>query len=278
MGKIKSYLITIFGAAITGASVSLFYLPNKIVSGGVSGISTICYHTLGFEPGITVFVVNVLLLLLGLKALGKTFAMKTVFGAGLLSVFVQLFSYLPPVTDNVILATIFGAALYGSGIGICFAAGASTGGTDILGRLVQCKLPHFPIGKALLAVDGTIIVISLFLFADVELALFGILALFISTFAIDFIIRKLNVSKLAFIVSGKGEEIAQKLVSTSPRGVTVVNATGAYTKEDVRMLVCALKESEIPQFQEKILEIDSDAFIIFSESTQIVGNGFYVYR
>ena len=110
------------------------------------------------------------------------------------------------------------------------------------------------------------------------MALFGILALFISTFAIDFIIRKLNVSKLAFVVSDKGEEIAQKLVSTSPRGVTVVNATGAYTKEDVKMLVCALKESEIPKFQEKILETDGAAFIIFSESTQIVGNGFYVYR
>ncbi len=278
MNRLKSYLITILGCAMTGAAVSLFYLPNKIVNGGVSGVSTICYHIFGFEPGVTYFVINVLLLLIALMALGKTFIAKTVFGAGLLSVFVQLFSYLPPVTDNIILATIFGAALYGSGIGLCFAAGASTGGTDILGRLVQCKIPHFPIGKVLLAVDGTIIVVSLILFHNVELALFGILTLFISTFAIDFIIRKLNVSKLAFVVSVKGEEIAQKLVSTSPRGVTVVNTTGAYTKEEGRMLVCALKESEIPQFQAKILEIDKNAFIIFSESTQIVGNGFYVYR
>lgn len=278
MGKLKSYLMTVLGSAITGMAVGMFYLPNKIVSGGVSGMSTICYHMLNIEPGITYAVINVLFLLFGLRVLGKEFVIKTIFGAGALSVFVQLFSYLPAVTDNVLLATVFGATLYGFGIGLSFVAGASTGGTDILGRLVQVKFPHFPIGKALLAIDGTVILASLILFADIELALFGILALFISTFAIDFLIKKLNVSKLAFVVTDKGNEISKKLISTSPRGVTIVDALGAYTEKNVKMLVCALKESEIPAFQEKILGIDDDAFIIFSESTQIVGNGFYVYR
>jgi len=278
MDKFKSYAMTFAGVVITAAAVSLFYLPNKIVSGGVSGISTILYHVFALPPGLTYAAINVLLLLIGLRVLGKAFVFRTLLGAGVLSLFVQIFSYLPPVTDDVFLATVFGAVLYGFGIGLALVSGASTGGTDILGRLIQHKFPHMPIGKLLMVVDGSVIVVSLLVFRQVELTLYGILALLVSTFAIDMLIRKLNVSKLAFVVSNKGVEISEKLVSTSPRGVTILEAVGAYTMTDTKMLVCALKENEIPAFQRKILAIDADAFIIFSESSQIVGNGFHVYR
>ena len=135
-----------------------------------------------------------------------------------------------------------------------------------------------PIGKLLLIIDSSVILTSLVIFKEVDCTLYGIIALAVSTFAIDLLIQMLNISKLAFVMTDKGEEIAHKLVSTSPRGVTIIDAVGAYTMEQRKMLVCALKANEIKDFQAKILEIDPTAFIIFSESQQIVGNGFYVYK
>ena len=278
MEKIKSFIYTIIGTAITAFSVSTMLTPNKIVCGGVSGVSTILYQTLNIAPGLTYAIINIALLIVGIKILGKEFTIKTLFGSGVLSLFVQLFSYLPPITDDVFLAAFFGGTLYGLGIGIAFASGASTGGTDILSRIIQYFLPQFPIGKLLLAVDGVVITASLLVFKDTELVLFGVFALFFSTFCVDWLIRKLNISKIAFVITDKGEEISKYLVSTSPRGVTIIKAIGAYSNDSKKFLFCALKENEVPAFQKKILGIDSDAFIVYSESSQIQGNGFHIYR
>lgn len=278
MQRIKSIFYTLLGTAITGFAVSTLLTPNKIVCGGVSGISTILYQTLKIAPGLTFAIINIFLLLIGIKILGKGFTFRTVFGAGALSLFVQLFSYLPPLTNNIFLAAFFGGTLYGLGIGIAFAAGASTGGTDILGRIIQHFLPHFSIGKLLLVVDGMVIIASLIVFKNRELVLFGIFALFFSTFCVDWLIKKLNVSKIAFVITEKGEEISEFLISTSPRGVTIIKAVGGYSSEKKRILFCALKENEVPSFQKKILNIDKEAFIVYSESQQIMGNGFHIYR
>ena len=276
--KSKNLFMFVFGIVITAFAISVFTLPNKIVGGGVSGVSTILYHTLGIEAGVSTIVINVILLIAGLKILGKKFVVSTLIATGLLSILIQLFSYIPPLTTNVALATIFGGVIYGSGLGLALASGASTGGTDILGRILQYFFPHFPIGKLLMFVDGVVIFCSLVCFGNIELTLYGIIMLVISTYTIDTIIRKLNVSKLAFVVTAKGEEIAKKLVETSPRGVTIIDAKGAYTEEKTKMLVCALKNNELPEFQRKILSLDPQAFVIYSESSQIVGKGFRVYR
>ena len=276
--RICQYMIILLGVIITSFAVSVFYTPNKIVSGGVSGLSTILYHTFRIQPGVSFAVINVIFLLLALRFIGKEFVINTIAGAGLMSLFVQLFSYIPPITDNVMLASVFGAALYGLGIGLALANGASTGGTDILSRLLQQLFPHIKIGKLLWGVDAAVILMSLIVFRTADLVLWGIVALFISTSAVDWIIRKLNVSKLAFVVTNLGAEVAKTLISSSPRGVTLVKTTGAYTLHDNNMLVCALKENEIPDFQKNVLEVDSSAFIIYAEAQQIVGNGFRLYK
>lgn len=278
MTKWKSFFYTLLGTMLTGFSVSTLLTPNKIVCGGVSGVATILYQTLGLAPGLTFAVINVLLLLCGAKVLGKAFTLKTLLGAGLLSAFVQLFSYLSPITNHVVLASLFGGVLYGLGIGMAFAAGASTGGTDIVGRLFQRGIPRFPIGKALRIVDGAIIAASWVVFQNTELVLFGVLALFISTFTVDWWIRKLNLSRMVFVVTDKGEDVSQYLVTTSPRGVTRLPAIGAYSQEKKAVLFCALKEQELTEFQNKILRIDPAAFIVYAESQQIMGNGFHIYR
>lgn len=275
---IKKYAVIVFGTAMVGFAVSEFYIPNKIVSGGVSGFSTILFHTLGIAPGLSYAVINVVLLAAALRVLGKSFVLNSLIGALLTTVFVQLFSYLPSICDDVFLGSVFGAILYGVGIGLTLAEGASTGGTDILGRLLQYFFPRIKIGNLLLMVDAAVIGVSLAVFGRVELALYGILALMISSYAINWLIRKLNISKLAFVVTDCGEELAKYLVSNSPRGVTIVRATGGYTMENKTVLMCALKETEAESFQKRVQEKDPTAFIIFSESTQIVGNGFRVYK
>ena len=276
--KLKQNLLFIIGPIITAFGISVFYLPNKIVSGGVSGLSTILYHYAQIPPGLSFAVINILFLLISFKIIGKEFVVKTIIGAANISIFVQLFSELPAMTNDVVLASIFGSLLYGFGIGLTLLSGGSTGGTDILGRLLQHFFPHFKIGKLLLIVDAAVILTSLITFGNINLTLWGIVALFLSTFAVDWLIQKLNISKLAFVVTSKGLEISDFLVSTSPRGVTIIDVVGAYTMEKKMTLMCALKENELPEFQRKILEIDNEAFIIFSESQQIVGNGFHVYR
>lgn len=276
--KLKSVLLTVFGVFLVALGVSLFYVPNKIVSGGLSGFSTILFYSLHIPVSVTTAVLNVILSLLGLKILGKSFTIKTIACSLLLSVFLEICSYIPPVTDNILLGAIFGAVLYGFGIGLAFSQSASTGGTDILGRIAQHFFPHMPIGKLLLFIDGAIILGSYFVFHDANLILYGVIALTVSTYSIDYLIKKLNISKLAFVITSKGAEIAEHLISTSPRGITLFDVTGAYTNEKKHMLMCALKDSEMPEFQNKIKSIDQDAFTIFSESQQIVGNGFRVYR
>lgn len=276
--NLKNYALAFIGPIITAFAISIFYTPNKIVSGGVSGISTILYHLFKIEPGISFAVINALFLLISFRVIGKDFVIKTIIGATLISVFVQLFSTFPPLTDDIVLASIFGSLLYGLGIGMTFLSGSSTGGTDILSRLLQHFFPHMKIGKLLLVVDAAVIISSLIAFRQIDLALWGIIALFLSTFAVDWLIQKLNKSRLVFIVTDKGLEVSKFLVSTSPRGCTIIDAVGAYTMDEKQLLVCALKEHELPEFQRKILGIDEQAFIIFSESQQIVGNGFHVYR
>lgn len=278
MSKTKSILITILGTIITSIGVSMFLSPNRVVSGGVSGICIILYNAFSLPMGIMNAAINLVLLLIGFKILGKEFILKTLVGAGGISVFVELFSYLPPATDNPFIATVFGGALYGLGIGIALASGSSTGGGDIIGRLIQYKFESLPIGKILLGVDLTIIATSFFFFDDINLVFFGILSMFVSSFMIDYIIQKLNVSRLAFVVTDKGEEISEKIVTTSPRGVTIINGKGAYTNQEKKLLLCAMKDKEAPAFQQKVIDIDPNAFVIFSESQKILGNGFYIYH
>lgn len=276
--KVKMYLLITLGTTLTAMGISLFFVPNKIVNGGSSGLSTIIFYTFGMKPALANTIINGILLLMALFCFGWKFIAKTIFNVAFLNVVIEIFSYFPPITDNVLLAAIFGAVLYGLGIGIVLSQGSTTGGTDILGRLIQYKFPQWKIGKILLGVDLAVICLSLITFRTTEAVLYGVLALYISTTSIDVLMKSLNISKLAFVITDKGKEISHFLVHTSPRGVTLVDVTGAYTEETKQMLVCALKESELPEFQRKVLKLDEGAFIIYSESQQIVGNGFYIYK
>lgn len=274
--KIKSFLIVFGGIALTAFGVSFFYIPNKIVTGGVSGIAAILY-TVNIKPGIVYFSLNSVLVLISGKVLGKRFAVSSLFSTLALSFFVQLFSELPPVTDNLFLASFFGSTISGLGTAMTFSANANTGGSDIIGRLIQHKIPYFPIGRLILIIDSAIILISVMIFRNTELALFGIFGLIISSIVIDFFIEKLNSSKLALVVTEKGDEISCAIIENSKRGVTVLSAKGAYSNKRKKLLICAIKNSQMTDFHKMIKEADENAFIIFLKSEKIFGRGFYVY-
>lgn len=277
MKRVKSYTAVFFGMALSAASTGLFYLPNGIVTGGVAGIATILYP-LGVPPGFTYASINLLLLIISYKCLGRDFVIKSIFSVTVLSALVEVFSLLPPVTHNVFLATLFGSILFGIGASIAFINSANTGGSDIIGRLVQSKYQYFPIGALLLIIDGVIILISLIISRDVDLSLYGLLGLFISTFVIDFIIGRLNSSKLAFVITENGAKISGLIIEKSHRGVTILNAKGAYSGTRKNLLICALKNKQIPDFHKMITDADKNAFIIFTSSEKIFGLGFYVYK
>lgn len=274
---ISSYMCILVGVILTAAATSLFFTPGKIVIGGVIGIVTVLYHMFNIPPGLSNFVINVVLLLCGWRVLGREFTLKTLVCMVALSLFIQLFSYIPPVTTDPFLSAVAGGVIYGFGVGLTLINAASTGGTDIPVRIIQHFRPHLQFGRIMLFANAVIIAISFAFFREINLAIYGIIGLFISSVSIDRLMRWLNISKLAFIISEDGEKISQKLISTSPRGVTVLKATGAYTGKEKTMLVCALKAKEVPEFQCKVLEIDPGAFVIYSESQQIFGNGFNIY-
>ena len=277
MKRLKSYIIIFTGMTLSAVAIGFFYIPNGIVTGGVSGIATILYP-LGVPPGITYSLVNLILLFFSYKRLGRDFVIKSILSVIVISSLVQVFSAFPPITNNIFLATLFGSLLFGIGASLTFIQNANTGGTDIIGRLVQSKYQYFPIGTLLMIIDGFIILVSLIISRNIDLALYGLLGLFISAFCIDFIIDHLNSSKLAFVITDKGPQISDLIIKNSRRGVTILNARGAYSGARKNLLICALKNNQIPEFHQMIVETDKNAFIIFTNSEKIFGLGFYVYK
>lgn len=277
LSRIKSYLIIFTGITLTAFGVSLFYIPNRIVTGGVSGISAILY-TVSIPPGIVYLVINTVLVLLSYAVLGKGFAIRSAVSTLLLSGLVQFFSEFPKITDNLFIASFFGSMISGLGTAITFSESSNTGGSDILGRLIQKKVPYFPIGRLLLIIDGVIILISLLIFKNTELAFYGIFGLIVSSLVIDYFMDRLNSSKLALVVTEKGDEISDAIIKNSRRGVTILDAKGAYSKNGKKLLVCAIKNKQMPDFHKMIRAADENAFIIFLKSEKIFGSGFFVYQ
>lgn len=278
MKIIRSYIINFLGVILAAFAIGMFSVPNKIVNGGVSGISTILYYNFKIPAGISYYAINILLLIIGVKKLSKKFIMRTLVSSGLVSLFIDIFSYFPPITEDIILASFFGGVIFGIGMWLTLIEDSSTGGTDILGRIIQNEYPHVQIGKILMLIDLIIITFSFLTFKNTDITLYGIMSLYLSTTTVDLLMHRLNVSKLVFVITQKGESVAEKLIQNSKRGVTMLDAVGAYTMNKKTVLICAMKENELPYFQERVMEIDNEAFIMASESQKIFGKGFYVYH
>ncbi len=278
MQYLKKYAIITMGSLLFALSINLFTLPSKIVSGGISGIATIMFHISGISTGITVGILNIIILFFALKSLGKTFVLDSLAAIIIIPLFLKLTENLPPITNNILLASVFGGALLGVGIGLAFSQGGTTGGTDIVSRISQKRYPHLSIGILMTCTDLTVIFASMIAFGNIDLALYGILSLIVSTAVIDTMLKQLNSAKLVLVITDSGKEIRDGILSEINRGVTTVEATGGFSENPKKLLLCVSKSQQTEKLKNIIRNIDPKAFVIVNESKEILGNGFQYYR
>ncbi|WP_249312841.1 MULTISPECIES: YitT family protein [Congzhengia] len=274
---IKIYAAITAGVFLASLGINLFLAPHAIVSGGASGIAILVNRLTGFPMGTFMLLINIPLFILGSIFLGHGFGIRSIYGTILFSVFTDVTALLPGLTENLIMASVFGGALLGMGFGIVFLAGATSGGTDILASLGHKAIPAVDVGKWIFIIDIVIISSGAYLFRNTELVLAGILTLFINSLLVDYIISGANVAKIVYIISDKSEEIAKEIMEKVERGVTGIYTRGMYIKEDRTMLMCVVKRFELIRLERIVERHDKRAFLVYSQARQVTGEGFKIY-
>lgn len=273
--KFVDYLFVLTGTAIYALGVHVFTVPNQIAPGGVTGLATAVNALTGLPIGIFVSVINIPLILVGLKSLGRDFILKTL-ASTVFFTFLTDFAYqwIPVYQGNTLLAALFGGALIGLGIAAAFIRNGSTGGTDIINRMIQKKFPHLAIGKVVLLSDIVVIAFATFVFRELETALYAIISMFVCSKVIDSIIYGLDVGKMVMIVSNHCEEISHAVTKELGRGGTIIPARGAYSGQEREILLCALRNNEFYKIKRLVNQIDPSAFLIVTNAGEVLGEGF----
>lgn len=275
--NIVNYLLITLGTALSGFSVSCFLAPNNIIAGGVSGTSILICNFVPLSIGVVSLLINVPVFILGVIKLGKLIGLATVYGTVMLSVFIDVFSYVGSLTGDMFLASIFGGAVSGAGFGLVLYAGATTGGVDILAKIIKNKHRHLRLGKIILAVDLIIISVSVVVFRNIEVGLYSVLSFLVTSYVIDFILEGFNFAKLAFVISDYSGEITSKINQRLDRGVTLLHGSGAYTGKAKEIIMCTIKNKEIPKLKDIIKESDEGAFLLITDAREVLGKGFSRY-
>jgi len=257
------------------------YSPNEIGFGGLTGVSQIIHHFFPFlSIGMMVLIFNIPLFLLGWKLLGTQLLVRSLFAMLCTSILLDVVSSLytfPPMDP--LLAAIFGGLLIGGSVGVIFSQSATTGGSDLIARLLKLKLRWIPLGKLLMMVDLVVIVAVAIAFQNLSSALYGIVALYISSLVTDWILYGPVTAKMAYIISSRPEDMTKAIVEDLERGVTLIHGQGAYSGVDKKIIFCAFKRHQISALKQLIREIDPDAFFIVCDAREILGDGFGdIYR
>ncbi len=270
--KITNLLGILLGSFITAIGVSAFMIPNRIAAGGLSGIATILYHLFEWSPGIFLFAANLPLLIISGVLISWKFALNSIVGAIATSGFVYLLEDIIPLTHDPLLATLFGGVISGIGIGIVFRSQGSTGGTDLLARILS-KYTPITLGQALLSID-VLVIVSAALFFSPEYAMYALIGLFATTKMIDTVQEGISYTKEVRIISEHNEGIAKRIISDMNRGATFLYSKGAYSQEDKLTAIVIIRRNEVAQIKEIISDIDPSAFVIVSNVHQVLGEGF----
>ena len=270
--KVKEYIYVILGSAIVALAFNLFLLPNRVASGGVSGISTITEAILGWEPGYVQLSFNIPLFILGVILLGKQFGFKSLVGTIMLPLFVLWTSHLEPATLDPLLGSLFGGIGVGLGLGLVFRGRASTGGTDLAAQIIH-KYTGLSLGTCVALIDGLIVVTAAIVF-NIELGLYALIGLFVTSKTIDFVQVGLGYSKTALIITNKEEEVRQAILTQVDRGVTKLAAYGGYTQDERPLLLCVVDQTEFTKLKQVVRSIDNKAFVVVMNASEVLGEGF----
>jgi uncharacterized membrane-anchored protein YitT (DUF2179 family) len=273
---IKKILLMTLGCLCYAVGVAFFFEPNNLASGGVSGLSIIIAELIDFFPiGTWVIIFNIPILIAGVWKLGIKILLPTMYCVALSSVAMNFFQTLElQLTENTLLACCGGAVIIATGIGLVFRGGATTGGTDIIVKLLRLKFPHVSTGAIFLIADGTICLISGFVFQDIDKALFAGIAVFIQMMVLNTVLYGSDEARLVYIISEKKSEIANRLLEELDVGATFLNGVGAYAGKEKHVLMCVMRMRLLPQAREVVRATDENAFMIVTKATSVFGEGF----
>jgi len=271
-----SYLWITIGLFLNALAWTAFLIPAKIIGGGITGVGTLIFYAFDTPPvGVTVLVINALLILIAIKILGASFGIKTIYGVITISLFLAILQKVfdAPVVNDAFMAAIIGGIIAGVGIGITFAYGGSTGGTDIIAMIIM-KYKNYSPGKILLTIDVFIIMSSFLVFGSIEKIVYGYVTMAVAGYSIDMFLEGSKQSLQVFIFSKEFAAIADRINSELNRGVTVLNGQGWYSKRDVKVLMILLRKSEVEYVLRIIKEEDANSFMSMNSVMGVFGRGF----
>ena len=272
---LKNNGIWLIGCVLYSIGVNSFSVPNDIAQSGITGVAVILNHLFDFPVGTVNLVLNIPLLILMWIYLGKKLVARTLWVTIVLSTALDVLAlFMPAYTGDKFLAAIFCGLFQGAGLGMIMITGATSGGTDIVARLVHKRFPHITVGNVVLAADALVVTAGMLVFKSIESGLYAIVIIYVSTKVIDAMIYGTGNGKMLMIVTEKADEVSKAIVSSSPRGVSIIPAKGAYTGNDKNVLLCVARKHEISGILKTVESVDDKTFIIISEANEILGNGF----
>lgn len=269
---------TAIGSALFALGFAMFLIPNDINTGGISGLAMILRELLGFGSiGTLTLVMNIPLFLIGGVKIGKRFFAGSLIGMVLSSVLIDLFALIPFATPEPLIGGLYGGVLCGAGLGMVFMAGASTGGSDILVRLLKKKYRNLPIGSISIMFDAMVVLLTGLVFRDISKALYSGVVVFVCGQVIDAVVYRFDYSRVALIISKEHEKIAKAISDQLDRGATYLHGSGSYTHQNIEVVLAVVRKGQLAELKELVMDIDENAFVIVQEAHQVLGDGFAHY-
>lgn len=262
------------GTLIMAIGIEQFLLPNQLSTGGFSGIGTVIYYTMGISVGTTMLVLNIPLFIIAYFKVGKKFFINAVIGTFLLSYFLNIFQNIDSVTDDRVLACLYGSVIVGIGTAIVLKANGSTGGTELLANVIRIYKPQMKTGTLMIIFDTLIVIANTIFFREIEVALYSALAIYIMGKILDIFFEGIDFAKMLLIISPKWEQISDAINKELRRGSTALYGKGMYKKQEKNILLCVMSRAEIREARKIIEKIDSSAFIVITNAREVYGEGF----
>jgi len=275
--RVKDIIFIILGCAISGLGLNVFIFPNNIAPGGATGAAMILNSFINLSVGIWIILINIPLFIISLKTIGKSFFIKTFIATALLSVFVDLFYFVPYFTQDIFLSAIIGGAINGAGLALVFSRGVMTGGSDLLARLIKIKLPSISLGMLIMIIDGAVVLSAMIVFKNIAQGLYAVISIFVSSKIIDAVLLGTERAKTALIITDNAEEVYENIISDLKHSATIMDAKGGYTKKDKSVVLCAVKRYEIYKLKDIVVQTDKNAFVVVFDAAEIVGEGFSIH-
>lgn len=274
--KITKFLfLNIIGSVLYGVGIHSFTAPQHIAPGGASGIGILVNYVSGFPIGLFTFLFNIPLLILAYRCVTKKFFYNALFSITLFSLITDYVVVLFPIyKGDPLLACIFGGAFMGVGLALVHMTESTTGGLTILGVILQKRYPQFEVGKLIFVLNLTVVAASAFVFNNIESVLYAVIAIYISSMCMDSIICGFNNNKFVVIISDHNEEVKAHISHATHKGFTILSGVGGYSECDKQVIFCAIGKNEYAAVKKMIHKVDPNAFVIITEASEVIGNGF----